>query len=79
MFNEYIRKILPIPIVMIESSNDGYKYRITTYSSVINERGCENAIIKRIQKNKRVKSISGWINKPDNNYFAQAIIEFERG
>lgn len=78
MFNEYIKKILPIPIVMIESSKDGYKYRITTYNSVIGEYGCEDAIIRRLQKNKKVKSISSWINKPDNNYFAQAIIEFVR-
>lgn len=79
MFNEYIKKILPIPIVMIENSKDGYKYRITTYSSVIREYGCENQIKKRISKNKRIKSISCWLNKPDNAYFSQAIIEFVRG
>lgn len=78
MFNEYIKKILPIPIVMIESNKDGYKYRITTYSSVISECGCENQIIKRISKNKRIKSISCWLNKPDNAYFSQAIIEFNK-
>ena len=60
MFNEYLKKILPIPITKIEVNNDGYKYRITTYSSVLNERGTENSIRKRINNNKRIKSFSGW-------------------
>ena len=59
---------------MVEMSDkNNYLYRITTYSSVINEYGTEESVIKRI------KSISHWRNKPDNNYYKQAIIEFARG
>lgn len=78
MFHEYIKKILPIPIVMIENSEDGYKYRITTYASVINEYGTENIIKRRIYKNKKIKSLSMWYFKPDNYYYKQAIIEFNK-
>ena len=78
MFNEYLKKILPIPITKIEVNNDGYKYRITTYSSVLNERGTENSIRKRINNNKRIKSFSGWYLKPNDIYYKQAIVEFVR-
>ena len=77
MFDNYIRKILPIPIIEIKASKDGYKYLITTYSSVINENNCEQSIIKRISKNKRIKSISCW--QTIDNYCKRAIIEFKRG
>lgn len=79
MFNEYIRKILPIPIVMVENSQkDNYLYRITTYSSIINESGTENIIENIVNNCKRIKSISGWRSKPDNHFYKQAIIEFAR-
>lgn len=77
MFNEYIRKILPIPITKIEHSDDGYKYRLTVYSSIINENGVTDMIKKRL-KNKRIKSFDGWYFKPDNINYKQAIIEFKR-
>lgn len=79
MFHEYIKKILPIPIVEIKASEDGYKYLITTYSSVIDEYGCKNDILKRVKKNKRVKSISDWYFKEKNTYYKEAIIEMTRG
>ena len=78
MFNEYIKKILPIPIIEIQVNKDGYKYLITTYSSVINEYGCKDSINKRINKCKRIKSISYWWNKPNNSYYKQAIIEMNK-
>lgn len=78
MFNEYIRKILPIPIIKIEISKDGYKYRITTYSSVINERGTIDIINKRINKNKKIKIFNGWQFKDNDYNYKQAIIEFNK-
>ena len=78
MFNEYLKKILPIPIVKIEVNNDGYKYRITTYTSVINERGAEETIRKRIIKNKRIKSFNGWYFKDNDINYKQVVIEFGR-
>ena len=76
MFTEYIRKILPIPIVKRENSKDGYKYRITTYSSVINERGVTDIIANRIHKNKKIKYLYGWYFKSGDTKYKQAIIEF---
>lgn len=76
MFTEYLRKILPIPIVRIEVNEDGYKYRITTYASVIDERQTDKAIRTRIIKNKRIKSFSGWFYKDNDVYYKQAVIEF---
>lgn len=78
MFYNYIRKILPIPIIEIKASKDGYKYLITTYSSVINEYNCEKIINKRISKNKKIQSISYWRLNPDNNLQKQAVIEFKK-
>lgn len=78
MFDNYIRKILPIPILAIQASKDGYKYLVTTHSSVINEHGTEDRIIRRLSGNKRVKSISYWRINPDNDYEKQAVIEFVR-
>ena len=79
MFNEYIRKVLPIPIVEIKASDDGYRYLITTYSSVIDEYGCKNDIIKRVKKNKRMKCISDWYFKEKDTYYKDAILEMNRG
>ena len=76
MFNDYIRKILPIPITQIEVSQDGYKYRVTTYSSVINESFITDIIKKRIKNNKKIKSFDGWYLKNNDYNYKQAIIEF---
>lgn len=76
MFNEYLKKVLPIPIVAIKVSKDGYKYLITTYSNVIDEYGTADVIKKRVLKNKRMKSIDGWYRVKDNPTIKQAIIEF---
>lgn len=79
MFDKYLAKILPIPIVNIEvSKTDGYKYRITTYSSVLNEYGVEKQVASRLGKNKRVKSFDGWYVKENEPYYRQAIVEFAR-
>lgn len=77
MFNEYLKKILPIPIINMEVNNDGYKYRITTYASVIDERGTETTIRKRLNSNKRIKDISGWYFLPNDYFYKQMIIEFK--
>lgn len=80
MFNEYLKKILPIPIVGIEvSKTDCYRYRITTYSSVLNEYGVEKQVASRLGKNKRVKSFDGWYMKDNEPFFKQMIVEFARG
>ena len=72
--------MLPIPVINVEvSQKNNYLYKITTYSSVINERGCEEAVIRRIKGNKRIKSISHWRVAPDDSQYKQAVIEFERG
>ena len=79
MFNEYIRKVLPIPIVEIKASKDGYKYLLTTYSSVIDESGAKNDILKRVKNNKRMKNISDWYFKDRDTYYKEAILEMNRG
>ena len=79
MFNDYIKKILPIPITEIEVSPDGYKYRITTHSSVISEYGVSDLINRRINKNKRIKSFDGWYLKENDFTKKQAVIEFCKG
>ena len=77
MFNEYLRKILPIPIVEIEiSQKDNYLYRITTYATVIDESGTIDAIKRRIKSNKKIKSIGDWFFKDKDTSFKQAIVEF---
>ena len=76
MYNDYLRKILPIPIVDIEVK--GYKYRITTYSSVIDESGVKATVTKRLKNNKRIKSFGEWWFKSDDRYYKQLIVEFER-
>ena len=77
MFNKYLEKILPIPLVDIEvSKKDGYKYRITTYSSVLNEIGTKERVAIRLKNNKRIKSFDGWYFKEDDPYLRQMIVEF---
>lgn len=74
MYNDYLRKILPIPIVDIEVK--GYKYRITTYSSVIDEKGVKATVTRRLKNNKRIKSFGDWWFKNDDRYYKQLIVEF---
>lgn len=77
MFDKYLAKILPIPIVDIEvSKKDGYKYRITTYSSVLNEIGTKERVAIRLKNNKRIKSFDGWYMKDKEPFFKQMIVEF---
>ena len=77
MFDKYLAKILPIPIVNIEvSKTNGYKYRITTYSSVLNESGTENRVAIRLKNNKRIKSFDGWYMMSGEPFYRQAIVEF---
>lgn len=79
LFNDYIRKILPIPIVQIEvSPKDSYIYRITTYSSVLNERGVWSGVEKRLYKNKKIKSFDGWWFKEGDTFYKQGVITFAR-
>lgn len=78
MFNEYLKKLLPIPIIGIEVSKDGYSYRITTYSRVIEERGVEKMVEGRIIKNKRIKKFYGWFLKPHEPFYKQAVITFQK-
>lgn len=77
MFDRYLEKILPIPLVDVEvSKNDGYKYRITTYASVIDETGIKNKVDMRLKNNKRIKSFDGWYFKDNDPYLRQMIVEF---
>lgn len=78
MFNEYIRKVLPIPIVKIQASKDGYKYLLTTYTKVIDESGAKSDILKRVKKNKRMKNISDWYFNERDAYYKEAILEMVR-
>ena len=78
MFNAYIRKILPIPIVNIEiSPKNNYVYRITTYASVLDEQGVWCCCEKRLCKNKKIKSFNGWWFKEGDTFYKQGVIEFE--
>lgn len=76
MFADYLRKILPIPILEIQTNKDGYQCVITTYSSVIQEYGVEKLINKIISKNKRIKSFDGWFFKPQDVFLKEAIVTF---
>ena len=79
MFDKYLEKILPIPLVNVEvSKTDGYKYRITTYASVLDEYGIKDRIIMRLKNNKRIKDFDGWFLMADAPYLRQAIIEFKK-
>ena len=79
LFNAYIRKILPIPIVEIEvSPKDSYVYRITTYASVLKEQGVWSGVEKRLMKNKRIKTFDGWWFKEGDIFYKQGIIQFEK-
>ena len=76
MFNDYIRKILPIPIIDIKvGKNNNYLYKIVTYSHVADE--CNDIVKQRVNKCKKIKSIDGWyFDENINNKYA--VIEFNK-
>jgi len=79
MFNEYLKKILPIPITKIKPSKDGYKYLIYTYASVLNQdRGVQLQLVKRVHNNKRIKTFDGWYYDDKNLNEKYALIEFNK-
>lgn len=49
---------------------------VTTYASVINEKGTENLIDLIVNKCKRIKKISYWRSKPNDTMYKQAVVEF---
>lgn len=51
---------------------------VRTYAYVIDRDNMEKNIRERIANNKRIKSISYWRQCAFNNYFKEAVIEFER-
>lgn len=76
MFNEYIKSVLPIPILDIKvAKNNSYRYKIVTYSSVADE--SQDIVKNRVRKCKRMKSIDGWYLDNDVNH-KYAIIEFNK-
>ena len=77
MYHEYLKKILPIPVKEIQvSPKNNYLYMVTTYASVINEKGTENLIDLIVNKCKKIKKISYWRNKPNDTMYKQAVVEF---
>ena len=76
-FKEYIRKILPIPTCGIEVSEDGYKYKVKAFASVVNEGNVAKYVEKRLNKCKRVKSYSMWFNSEDFLY-KYIVIEMQK-
>lgn len=77
MYNAYIKEIMPIPVTNIEiSPNNNYLYRITAFSSLVEEN--KKTIDKILGKNKRIKSYEGWWFKPQDIYYKQALIEFKK-
>ena len=78
MFNDYIKSVLPIPILDIKiSKTNNYRYKITTYSSVADEPQTLMAVENRVKKGKRMKSIEGWYLDDDCSR-KYAIVEFVR-
>lgn len=78
MFNAYIKKIMPVPITDIKVSKDGYKYVISTYTSVLNQdRGLQLRIVKRMHNNKKIKVFDGWYQKDNDITQKEAVVEFE--
>lgn len=68
---------MPIPIENIEiSPNNNYLYRLTVFSSLVDEN--KSIIDKILSKNKRIKTYEGWWLKPQDIVFKQALIEFKR-
>ena len=60
MFGDYIKSVLPIPIIDIKFDKTGYLAKITTYSSVADEPQTRKVVEKRVHDCKRMKSINGW-------------------
>ena len=78
MFNDYIKSILPIPILDIKvAKNNSYRYKIVTYSSVVDEPQTRMAVENRVKKCKRMKSIEGWYLDDDISR-KYAVVEFVR-
>ena len=78
MFNDYIKSVLPIPILDIKvAKNNSYRYKIVTYSSVADEPQTRMAVENRVKKCKRMKSIDGWYLDGDISR-KYAIVEFVR-
>ena len=78
MYHDYIRSILPIPILDIKvAKNNNYRYKITTYQAIADELETRKTIEKRVYNCKRIKSIEGWYSDSDINK-KYAIIEFTR-
>lgn len=77
MFDAYIRSIMPVPVENIEvSPNNPYLYRITVFSSLVNEN--KKTIDKILSKNKKINSYEGWFLKPNDIFFKQALIQFKK-
>ena len=75
-FKDYLKKILPIPCCNIEVSEDGYKYKIKSFASVLSEGNIIKCIEKRLNKCKRVKSYSMWFYD-DDLFYKYMIIEMQ--
>lgn len=77
MFDAYIRSIMPVPVENIEvSPNNPYLYRITVFSSLVNEN--KKTIDKILSKNKKINSYEGWFIKQNDIFFKQALIQFKK-
>ena len=77
MFDAYIRSIMPVPVENIEvSPNNPYLYRITVFSSLVNEN--KKTIDKILSKNKKINSYEGWFLKPNDIFFKQSLIQFKK-
>ena len=78
MYYDYLKSVLPIPILDINvAQNNNYRYKITTYSSVADEPQTRMAVENRVKKCKRMKSIEGWYLDDDISK-KHAVIEFVR-
>lgn len=70
-FKEYLKKIFTFPIKI--EILDGYRYKVKAPQTLIFEDG--GRVLKRINKNKRIKSFNGWF-LCDDLYYKFAIVEF---
>lgn len=79
MFNDYIKKIMPVPITEIQSSKDGYRYFVFTYASILDkDMGLQLRIVKRMHNNKRIKTFDGWYYKDNDITQKFALVEFKK-
>lgn len=51
---------------------------VKTYAYIIDRDNMEKTIRERIANNKRIKSITYWRHSPKDNYFKEAVIEFNK-